>query len=378
MAVVVSDRADAGALRRAAAAGVATVSLPLADRRDPVVREAYDRRLAAVIGAFEPDLIVLAGWMLILGPRFLNTFPGRIVNVHPALLPDGDGVEVLTSHGRLPALRGPRTVRDALRQRLPATGATVHYVTSVVDCGPVILREEVAILPDDDEVGLHERIKSVEHRLLPRASRHGASGGFSVERGEVGVLMDRSGSTQGPDVIILLGSKSDMEHRAAIARGLDRFGVTHETRIASAHRVTRYLLDLVDSYERDGGLTSTSRSRAAPTRSRASSMPTRATLSSPARPTASASVAWISSPRCVCRAAWRPCSCWIRRPRRLRRRRSWPSQTPRCRSVFPPGKPAGARRRWSTIARLRAGDRCGATASVMEQVAPGLCLPSGP
>jgi formyltetrahydrofolate-dependent phosphoribosylglycinamide formyltransferase len=168
VAVVVSDRADAGALRRAAVAGVATVSLPLADRRDPVVRETYDRRLAAVICAFEPDLIVLAGWMLILGLRFLNTFPGRIVNVHPALLPDGDGVEVLTSHGSLPALRGPRTVRDALRQRLPATGATVHYVTSVVDCGPVILREEVAILPDDDEVGLHERIKSVEHRLLPR------------------------------------------------------------------------------------------------------------------------------------------------------------------------------------------------------------------
>jgi len=168
VAVVISDRADAGALRRAAAARVATVSLPLADRRDAVVREAYDRRLAAVIGAFEPDLIVLAGWMLILGPRFLDTFPGRIVNVHPALLPDGDAVEVLTSHGHLPALRGPRTVRDALRQRLPATGATVHYVTSVVDCGPVILREEVAILPDDDEAGLHERIKSVEHRLLPR------------------------------------------------------------------------------------------------------------------------------------------------------------------------------------------------------------------
>jgi 5-(carboxyamino)imidazole ribonucleotide mutase len=64
--------------------------------------------------------------------------------------------------------------------------------------------------------------------------------------------MDRSGSTQGPQVIILLGSKSDMEHRAAIARGLDRFGVTHETRIASAHKVTRYLLDLLDFYEEDG------------------------------------------------------------------------------------------------------------------------------
>jgi phosphoribosylglycinamide formyltransferase 1 len=167
--VVVSDRADAGALRRAAAVGVATISLPLADRRDPVVRQAYDCRLADVLRASAPDLIVLAGWMLILGPRFLNTFPGRIVNVHPALLPDGDGAEVLTSYGRLPALRGPRTVRDALRQRLPATGATVHYVTTAVDCGPVILREEVPILLDDDEVQLHERIKSVEHRLLPRA-----------------------------------------------------------------------------------------------------------------------------------------------------------------------------------------------------------------
>ena len=169
VAVVVSDRADAGALRRATAAGVATVSLPLGDRRGPVAREGYDRRLAAVTGAFEPDLIVLAGWMLILAPQFLEAFPGRIVNVHPALLPDGDGVEVLTSHGRLPALRGPRTVRDALRQRLPATGATVHYVTNAVDCGPIILREEVPILPDDDENRLHERIKSVEHRLLPRA-----------------------------------------------------------------------------------------------------------------------------------------------------------------------------------------------------------------
>jgi phosphoribosylglycinamide formyltransferase 1 len=169
VAVVVSDRADACALRRAASAGVATVSLPLGDRHDPVVRDAYDRRLADVLHAFEPDLIVLAGWMLILTSGILDRFPGRIVNVHPALLPDGGGAEVLTSHGRLPALRGSRAVRDALRQRLPATGATVHYVTTAVDSGPVILQEEVLVLPDDDEVRLHERIKSVEHRLLPRA-----------------------------------------------------------------------------------------------------------------------------------------------------------------------------------------------------------------
>ncbi len=166
---VVSDRANTGALRRAAAAGVAAISLPLADRHDPVVRQAYDRLLAEMLRAFEPDLIVLAGWMLILTPELLGRFRGRIVNVHPALLPEGEGIEVLSSHGRLPVLRGPRAVRDALRQRLPVTGATVHYVTTAVDSGPVILREEVPVLSDDNEVRLHQRIKSVEHRLLPRA-----------------------------------------------------------------------------------------------------------------------------------------------------------------------------------------------------------------
>jgi phosphoribosylglycinamide formyltransferase-1 len=162
---------------------VPTVTLPLSDRRDPDVRQAYDRRLAAVLRAFEPDLIVLAGWMLILGPRFLDAFPGRIVNVHPALLSDGEGIEVLTSYGPLPVLRGPRTVRDALRQRLPATGATVHYVTHSVDCGPVILREEVPVLPDDDEVRLHERIKAVEHRLLPRAVAMALAGDSATQVG---------------------------------------------------------------------------------------------------------------------------------------------------------------------------------------------------
>jgi phosphoribosylglycinamide formyltransferase-1 len=100
---------------------------------------------------------------------FLDRFPGKIINVHPALLPDDGGAEIVTSRGRLPALRGAHAVRDALRHGLPLTGATVHFVTSVVDGGPVILREEVPIRADDDEQRLHERIKAVEHRLLPRA-----------------------------------------------------------------------------------------------------------------------------------------------------------------------------------------------------------------
>jgi phosphoribosylglycinamide formyltransferase-1 len=169
VAVVVSNQPNSGALARAAAAGVPGVSLPLANRRDLVVREAYDRQLADVIAAFAPDLIVLAGWMLILSPAFLDRYPGRIVNIHPALLPSDGGNEVASSHGALPALRGPRVVRDALARRLPVTGATTHWVTATVDSGPVILCEEVTIAPDDDEARLHERIKHVEHRLLPRA-----------------------------------------------------------------------------------------------------------------------------------------------------------------------------------------------------------------
>jgi phosphoribosylglycinamide formyltransferase-1 len=167
--VVVSDRANGGALERAKAAGAAAVWLPLASRHDPQAREAYDRHLADVVSAFRPDLVVLAGWMLICSPAFLERFAGRIVNVHPALLPDEGGDEVPTSHGPLPALRGRWTVRDALALGLPITGASVHYVTTEVDAGPLIVREEVPIYRDDDEERLHARIKEVEHRLLPRA-----------------------------------------------------------------------------------------------------------------------------------------------------------------------------------------------------------------
>lgn len=169
VAVIVSDQPAAGVLQRAARAGVAGVSLPLPNRRDAAARAAYDRQLADVVSAFQPDLIVLAGWMLVLTPAFLDRFAGRIINVHPALLPDDGTDVVLASCGEVPALRGARAVRDALMLRRPVTGVTVHHVTAAVDAGPVILREEVPILPDDDEARLHARIKEVEHRLLPQA-----------------------------------------------------------------------------------------------------------------------------------------------------------------------------------------------------------------
>lgn len=167
--VVASDRPDAGALRRATAAGIPTVALPLLERKNPSARQAYDLLLADVLLAFQPDLVVLAGWMLIFTQAFLSRFPGRIINVHPALLPDDGGVEVSASCGPLPALRGARVVRDALARHMPVTGVTVHYVTAEVDSGPVILRHEVPVHPDDNEIRLHERIKEVEHQLLPSA-----------------------------------------------------------------------------------------------------------------------------------------------------------------------------------------------------------------
>jgi phosphoribosylglycinamide formyltransferase 1 len=167
--LAVSDKAS-GALRRAEATRIPALYLPVENRRDAAARARHDAQLAGALGAFAPDLVLLGGWMLLLGPVTLSRFEGRIINVHPALLPEQGGDLVMSSAGPVPALRGATAVQDALRHGLPVTGATVHVVTEELDDGPVILREEVAILPDDDETALHERIKQVEHRLLPRAA----------------------------------------------------------------------------------------------------------------------------------------------------------------------------------------------------------------
>ncbi|MFN8526553.1 MAG: phosphoribosylglycinamide formyltransferase [Chloroflexota bacterium] len=169
--VVVSHRADAYGLERAKNAGRTAVYVPFAGRADPARRMGDERRLARLLDAFEPDLIVLAGWMRVLSGEWLEHFPNRVINVHPALLP-GDGSDVVsTSFGPRPVFRGAHAVRDALKANAPVTGASVHYATARPDAGPVILSEEVVIRPDDTEHSLYERIKRVEHRLLPRATR---------------------------------------------------------------------------------------------------------------------------------------------------------------------------------------------------------------
>jgi phosphoribosylglycinamide formyltransferase-1 len=132
-----------------------------------------ESQLTSLLHLFNIDLIVLAGWMRILSAPFLAQFSQRVINLHPALIPDcGTGETYTTRNGiQIPVFRGLHAVRQALDAGVPITGSTVHYVTPTVDAGPVICREEVAILPGDTEETLHERVKEVEHRLVVEAVR---------------------------------------------------------------------------------------------------------------------------------------------------------------------------------------------------------------
>lgn len=164
--LVASDRAQAYGLQRALQAGVAAAYIPLRATRGPQ-RQQWEQRLADIVACFEPDLIVLAGFMRVLSTAFLERFPHRVINQHPALLPADGGDTVTTTSGLvIPALRGAHVVADALRLGLPVTGCTIHRVTPRVDDGPILARAEVPIQPDDTVESLHERIKAVERRLI--------------------------------------------------------------------------------------------------------------------------------------------------------------------------------------------------------------------
>lgn len=139
---------ECAATQHADAAGVTTFRVSL---RDFATREHWDAALADAVAAHTPDLVVTAGFMKILGPRFLEVFAGRIVNSHPALLP---------------AFPGAHAVRDALAYGVKVTGTTVHLVDGGIDTGPILAQEAVVVRSDDDEDTLHERIKVVERRLL--------------------------------------------------------------------------------------------------------------------------------------------------------------------------------------------------------------------
>lgn len=150
---VVSDRSDALALERAAAAGVPTVHVGV---HTDETRSDYDARLADVVAGFGPDVVVLAGWMRLLTMSFLGWFPDRVVNLHPALPGDLPGTRAVA-----------RAWQEAMAGERTRTGVMVHLVPDEgVDDGPVLAVEEVTIRPDDTLESLTDRIHQVEHRLL--------------------------------------------------------------------------------------------------------------------------------------------------------------------------------------------------------------------
>lgn len=165
IALVVSNNIDAYGLERALRHHLQTMRLPWQDRAES------EARLATWLQLYRVDLVVLAGWMRILSASFLSQFPRRVINIHPALMPDdGAGSTYTTSDGTtIPVFRGMHAVRQALDAGVKVTGSSVHFVTPEVDAGPVICREEVAIREGDTEESLHERLKVVEHRLIVEA-----------------------------------------------------------------------------------------------------------------------------------------------------------------------------------------------------------------
>lgn len=179
---VVSDRKKAAALEFADARGIPTrvVSLRKGDDRD-----AWNESLAAEVAELKPDLIVLAGFMRVLGSPLLERFPGRIINVHPALLPS------------FPGHSGPQ---DALDGGVRISGCTVHIVDAGVDTGPILAQAAVPVLRDDTADTLHARIQAHEHRLLPSVIHQIAIGAITFDPLTVSTAVaDPSQSLSVPD-----------------------------------------------------------------------------------------------------------------------------------------------------------------------------------
>jgi phosphoribosylglycinamide formyltransferase 1 len=159
--VAVGVDRDCRAVDIAAAASLPSFTVRLADHVD---REAWDAALTDAVAAHSPDLIVSAGFMKILGPKFLSQFCGRILNTHPTLLP---------------AFPGAHGVTEALAYGVKITGCTVHLVDAGTDTGPILAQQPIPVLDDDDEETLHERIKVTERRLLVDVVAAVATGGVT-------------------------------------------------------------------------------------------------------------------------------------------------------------------------------------------------------
>jgi phosphoribosylglycinamide formyltransferase-1 len=167
VAAVVSNRADAAGLRFAAAAGIATA---VVDHRGFPTREAFDAELGRVIDGFAPDLLVLAGFMRILTPGFVQRYEGRLLNIHPSLLPSFPGLH---------------THRRALAAGCKVAGATVHFVTAELDHGPIVMQSAVPVRAGDDEAALAARVLATEHTIYPLSVRWFVEGKLQLDGGRV-------------------------------------------------------------------------------------------------------------------------------------------------------------------------------------------------
>ena len=172
IAAVISNRPDAAGLATAAKAGIVTHYI---DHKAFAGREAFDAALAECIDGFVPDLVVLAGFMRILSEGFVRHYEGRLMNIHPSLLP---------------AFPGLHTHQRALDEGVRIHGCTVHFVTPTLDHGPVIIQAAVPVLDSDDEASLAARVLRQEHRIYPLAVRWFAEGKLTLDNGRVRLAAD--------------------------------------------------------------------------------------------------------------------------------------------------------------------------------------------
>jgi phosphoribosylaminoimidazolecarboxamide formyltransferase/IMP cyclohydrolase len=201
--LVVADR-DCPALEFAEDAGIATAVVKPADHPD---RAAWDAALTLALAAARPDLLVLAGFMRVLGPETLARFRGRILNVHPALLP---------------AFPGRDSIRDALDAGVRVTGVTVHFVDETIDAGPIVAQEAVPVLPGDTLDSLAARLHAVEHRLLPQCVALAMAGALRTEGRNVSLNRDVAAEVVAPRRALL--SVYDKTGIVELSRGLTELG----------------------------------------------------------------------------------------------------------------------------------------------------------
>ncbi|CAJ0811851.1 Phosphoribosylglycinamide formyltransferase [Ralstonia wenshanensis] len=174
IAAVISNRPDAAGLKFAASHGIAT---SVVDHKAFPDRDSFDAALAQVIDGFSPDLVVLAGFMRILTPGFVKRYTGRMLNIHPSLLP---------------CFPGLHTHEAALAMGVKVHGATVHFVTADLDHGPIVLQAIIDVRQDDTPDSLAGRLLAQEHTIYPRAVRWFVEGRLSIEDGVVRVSPDES------------------------------------------------------------------------------------------------------------------------------------------------------------------------------------------